>query len=140
MAKILLKLDVSCTFFLNQYAILVLSFIRMKLVPDSEKLKISDSFNVNYLAFQSFDWWRLFQKHVIHTKLDIYVLICNPIVFCIGLDWCFIGVTIQIFSKFERYLHLAKNNICNNPKKIMIICLHIQLEKSDLVIHSGLPL
>jgi len=27
--------------------------------------------NLNYLAFQSFDfertWWRLFQKHIVHT-------------------------------------------------------------------------
>jgi hypothetical protein len=32
-----------------------------------------------YLAFQSFDfvrtWWRLFQKRVVGTKFDIYVLI-----------------------------------------------------------------
>jgi hypothetical protein len=34
---------------------------------------------LNYLAFQSFDfehiWWRLFQKRVVCTKLDIYVFI-----------------------------------------------------------------
>ena len=34
---------------------------------------------LNYLAFQSFDleitWWRLFQKRVMRTKLDIYVFI-----------------------------------------------------------------
>jgi hypothetical protein len=33
----------------------------------------------NYLAFQYFDiertWGRLFQKSVVHTRLDIYVLI-----------------------------------------------------------------
>jgi hypothetical protein len=32
---------------------------------------------LNYLAFQFFDyeraWWRLFQKHFVYTKLDIYV-------------------------------------------------------------------
>ena len=35
--------------------------------------------NLNYLAFQSFDfectWWRLFHKRVVCTKLDIYVFI-----------------------------------------------------------------
>jgi hypothetical protein len=35
--------------------------------------------SLNDLAFQSFDfentWWRLFQKHVVRTKLDIYVFI-----------------------------------------------------------------
>ena len=35
--------------------------------------------SLNYLAFQSSDferiWWRLFQKHVMCTKLDIYVFI-----------------------------------------------------------------
>jgi hypothetical protein len=34
---------------------------------------------LNDLVFQSFDfentWWRLFQKHVVRTKLDIYVFI-----------------------------------------------------------------
>ena len=34
---------------------------------------------LNYLAFQSFDfehtWWRLFQKRVVRTKLDINVFI-----------------------------------------------------------------
>jgi hypothetical protein len=34
---------------------------------------------LNYLAFQYFDlsvtWWRLFQKHVVRTKFDIYVLL-----------------------------------------------------------------
>jgi hypothetical protein len=39
---------------------------------------------LNYLAFQSFDfdrtWWKLFQKRVVRTKFDIYVLlsISNP--------------------------------------------------------------
>ena len=32
-----------------------------------------------YLVFQSFDiectWWKLFQKHVVHTNFDIYVFI-----------------------------------------------------------------
>ena len=28
---------------------------------------------LNYLAFKYFDWWRLFQKRVVRTKLDIYV-------------------------------------------------------------------
>jgi hypothetical protein len=35
-----------------------------------------------YLAFQSFDydrtWWKLFQKRVVRTKLDIYVFITIP--------------------------------------------------------------
>ena len=34
---------------------------------------------LSYLAFQSFDfegtWWRLFQKRVVRTKLDIYVFV-----------------------------------------------------------------
>ena len=34
---------------------------------------------LNYLAFQSFDFertrWRLFQKRVVRTKFDIYVII-----------------------------------------------------------------
>ena len=34
---------------------------------------------LNYFAFQPFDfertWWRLFQKRVVCTKLDIYVFI-----------------------------------------------------------------
>ena len=34
---------------------------------------------LNYLTFQSFDfectWWRLFQKHVVRIKFDIYVLL-----------------------------------------------------------------
>jgi hypothetical protein len=34
---------------------------------------------ISYLAFQSFDyqftWWKLFQKRVVRTKLDIYVLV-----------------------------------------------------------------
>jgi len=36
---------------------------------------------LNYLAFQYFDiestWWRLFQKRVVRTKLDIYVFIAT---------------------------------------------------------------
>jgi hypothetical protein len=36
---------------------------------------------LNYLAFQSFAyeriWWRLFQKCIVHTKLDIYVFITS---------------------------------------------------------------
>jgi len=35
--------------------------------------------DLNYLALHSFDlectWWRLFQRHVVHTKFDIYVFI-----------------------------------------------------------------
>jgi hypothetical protein len=35
----------------------------------------------NYLALQSFDiestWWRLFQKCVVHTKLDIFFFLLN---------------------------------------------------------------
>ena len=34
---------------------------------------------LNYSVFQSFDFertlWRLFQKHAVYTKLDIYVFI-----------------------------------------------------------------
>jgi len=34
---------------------------------------------LNYLTFQPFDfeftWWRLFQKHVVRIKFDIYVLL-----------------------------------------------------------------
>ena len=34
---------------------------------------------LNYFAFQYFDiertWWRLFQKRVVRSKLDIYVFI-----------------------------------------------------------------
>ena len=34
---------------------------------------------LNYLAFQFFDfehtWWRLFQKHVVCTNFDFYVLL-----------------------------------------------------------------
>ena len=41
--------------------------------------------NLNYLVFQSFDyertWWRLFQKHVVRTKFDIYFFIFNNIPF-----------------------------------------------------------
>ena len=36
---------------------------------------------LNYLVFQPFDferiWWGLFQKRVVRTKLDIYVLLIN---------------------------------------------------------------
>ena len=36
---------------------------------------------LNYLAFQSFDfertWWSLFQKRVVRTKFDTYVLLTN---------------------------------------------------------------
>ena len=39
----------------------------------------NDSRLFNYLAFIYFGfectWWRLFQKHVVHTKFDIYVFI-----------------------------------------------------------------
>ena len=39
---------------------------------------------LNYLAFQSFNfertWWRLFQKCVVRTKLDIYVFMTNTFV------------------------------------------------------------
>jgi hypothetical protein len=35
----------------------------------------------NYLTFQYLDfertWWWLFQKRVVRTKLDIYILICT---------------------------------------------------------------
>jgi len=34
---------------------------------------------INYLALESFDfgriWWRLSQKHVVNTKIDIFVFI-----------------------------------------------------------------
>ena len=40
---------------------------------------IRSQWHLNYLAAQPFDyertWWRLFQKRVVRTKFDIYVLI-----------------------------------------------------------------
>lgn len=41
---------------------------------------------LNYLAFQSFDfkrvWWRLFQQRVVYTKFDISVFITFIFLFC----------------------------------------------------------
>ena len=52
---------------------------------------------LNYLAFQPFDfertWWRLFQKRVVHTRLDIYVF--NEVHIC-----CELGIK----TKHIRYL------------------------------------
>jgi len=39
----------------------------------------------SFLAFQYFDyeviWWRLFQKRVVHIKLDSYIFITNNVMF-----------------------------------------------------------
>ena len=51
----------------------------------NKKMVVINFINSNksclFLSFQSFgykpEWWMLFQKHVVHTKLDIYVFIGN---------------------------------------------------------------
>ena len=53
---------------------------------------------LNYLAFQSFNiertWWRLFQKRVVRTNFDIYVLVSKTSLF----TSCITKIYIKIFS------------------------------------------
>jgi hypothetical protein len=55
----------------------------------------------NYLAFQSFDFertlLRLFQKHVVETKFDIYVFISR----LLGLDISLHKHTVGIFQTYN---------------------------------------
>ena len=56
----------------------------MMRVPD-EGYSTNTSWVLNYVVFQSLDdactWWRLFHKHVVPTKSDIYVFITINIIY-----------------------------------------------------------
>jgi hypothetical protein len=64
---------------------------------------------LNYLAFQPFDfertWWRLFQKRIVRTKFDIYVLLsvnCDRSVVFIRVLWFLppVKLTAKICLKY----------------------------------------
>jgi len=63
------------------------------------------------LSFQSLDfectWWRLFQKHIVHTKFDIYVFIKL-------LNHCLIS---SIKSRYFRIYNFMTLKTCKNSKQ-----------------------
>jgi len=69
-------------------------------------------------------WWRLFQKHVVHTKFDIYIFIhtCTPKLFTQNtlyieysvLIGCFLSMSIKISLNF----YDSKARFCLKGKQV----------------------
>jgi hypothetical protein len=63
----------------------------------------------NYLAFKSFDfertWWTLFQKRVVRTKFDIYILtFSNPfLLYYIQYKYCEHKIVIHVPVNYSFY-------------------------------------
>ena len=85
--------------------------------------------DLNYLAFQSFHfeltWWRLPQKRVVRTKLDIYIfIICNWFSWNLLLNHC-----LKIYKMFPDYE--------KNINKLNNLAISLALTRNILAIYKG---
>ena len=84
--------------------------------------------DLNYLAFQSLDfertWWRLLQKRVVRTKLDIYVfIIFNWFSWNLLLNHC-----LKIYKMFPDYE--------KNISKLNNLAISLALTRNILAIYK----
>jgi hypothetical protein len=101
----------------------------------------------NYLTFKHFDiertWWRLFQKRVVRSKFDIYVLIANTKFTNCHNIWIFYRVWENIYyfhwSLYERgnlrlYLSVKRRIILEYCKSEMCQWRIVLLYEAELLL------
>ena len=63
----------------------------------------------NFLTL-SVTWWRLLQKHIMHTKFDIYVFIIKLIIRKMETHWLILLHTIPLITTHSLHNHTSMTN------------------------------
>ena len=63
----------------------------------------------NFLTL-SVTWWRLLQKHIVHTKFDIYVFIIKLIIRIMETHWLILLHTIPLITTHSLHNHTSMTN------------------------------
>ena len=89
----------------------------------------------NYLTFKyEYHWWRLFQKHVVHTKLDLQVFIVTPSTF---VGYCYFEYILgSLYFMFNDLRWLFLLLILVEMLTITVLSLIIIVCKGDCQDHT----